>query len=421
MSHQQSDYLIVIIVAGIYEEIPPYIALAVGLQHAGYRIRLVMPDFHVHHVHPHQLDVWSMSHAARTHDADIVLHERMQSTRLASFFCDAMIGWSTIALSACRGAHLVISGLSTVFMAQSISEKLRIPYVPAYITPIHQTTTQVHPLMSRWWEMLGSTGVELSYRLFAQRSWHAFSRADAMIRRQVFELPRRILPPNVTASTSQSVIYGISPTLWSKPRDWESHLHLTGVWQPAICTWHIPATLEAFIRSGSPPVVISLTGDASLAQRTRITHIINAIIQRGERVVLWSNSDPITAPSHMYYVLDAPVAYEQLLPHMKLIVHDGSTQATVAAAAIGVPQMLLPSQHVHYFWARQAMHLGIAPFTPSLMHLTEAQCSTAVHHALTSPHLHQQVRSVRSRMRREDGIGHTRDVIRSLIMANQSR
>lgn len=419
MSNTHSHYLIVIIVAEIYDEAQPYIALAVGLHHAGYRVRIVVPHSLATVARSHHLDVWSMPH---THPPDMTEFVRPNGSfryrHIEAYIRTVIIGWSTIALSASRGAHLIISGLSTVHMAQSISETLNIPLLPAYITPMHHTSTHAHPFMARWWQSWYTTST-LSYSLFNQLSWHVFRYSDTLARTHVFALPQRHRLPSINTPT-HAILYGISPTLWNKPRDWGTHLHVTGTWQPVGRTWPIPATLEAFLQAGPSPIFVSFAKSNSVLHHAHIARVIHTILQRGERVVLWQHTEHHHAHASTVFVCQTPVAQEYILSQMKLIVHDGSIVSTVAAAHAGIPQIIIPSSNIQQFWGKQLTELGLTTTPIPLPYITEQQLTTALHHTLTSQYVLQQVRHIQTRMHREDGIAHACSVIDALFTSKRS-
>jgi UDP:flavonoid glycosyltransferase YjiC (YdhE family) len=122
----------------------------------------------------------------------------------------------------------------------------------------------------------------------------------------------------------------------------------------------LPAKVEAFLDSGSPPVYIgfgSMTDpDAAATTRT----LLDAVSKVGCRALIsegWAELGEGALPEGIMRV--GSVSHPALFQRVAAVVHHGGAGTTTTAARAGVPQILVPHLLDQHYWAQRVQHLGI--------------------------------------------------------------
>jgi vancomycin aglycone glucosyltransferase len=122
----------------------------------------------------------------------------------------------------------------------------------------------------------------------------------------------------------------------------------------------LPAKLEAFLDSGSPPVYLgfgSMT-DPDPAATTR--NLLDAISKAGCRALIsegWAGLGGGALPEGVMRV--GTVSHPALFQRVAAVVHHGGAGTTTTAARAGVPQILVPHLLDQHYWAQRVQLLGI--------------------------------------------------------------
>ncbi len=174
------------------------------------------------------------------------------------------------------------------------------------------------------------------------------------------------------------------PSWFAPPAsDWPAHTRSTGF--PAIATGEALAPdLEAFLREGSAPVVVTAgTGYADAGR------FLDAALQAaracGARVVLacaFPGAIPARLPPGTMAVAHAPFA--ALLPRAAALVHHGGIGTMAAAFAAGLPQCISPLAFDQYDNAARVAALGAGLQLPRAGH-RRAAWVRAIDRALHDP------------------------------------
>ncbi len=158
------------------------------------------------------------------------------------------------------------------------------------------------------------------------------------------------------------VLIGMFPP-WFAPaqQDWPHHLHQTGFplydHGPSIT---LPATVEAFLASGEPPVAFTV-GTATTVAREFFEVSVEACRQSGRRGILLAAHDaqfPTGLPASVATFSYVP--FGALLPRLAAFVHHGGIGTTSQAFRAGVPQLIRPIAHDQFDNSFRAQKLGVA-------------------------------------------------------------
>lgn len=165
--------------------------------------------------------------------------------------------------------------------------------------------------------------------------------------------------PNLAATLKIPFTYCWSPALIPKPADWASHIGMSSISlfpchanQSDICgfffcdppNYQPPPDLDAFLRSGPPPVYIGF-GSIVIEDPERLTAILlEAVRMAGVRAIIsrgWSKlggSSPSTRD--VFYLGDCP--HEWLFPRVAAVIHHGGAGTTACGLRYGRPTSIVP-------------------------------------------------------------------------------
>jgi vancomycin aglycone glucosyltransferase len=153
----------------------------------------------------------------------------------------------------------------------------------------------------------------------------------------------------------------------------------TGAWVLADCT-PLPADLEAFLKSGEPPIFVGFGSMPVIGDAVR--RLIGAVRAADHRIIVsrgWTDLDLIDDAPDCIAVGD--VSYGVLFPRVAAVVHHGGAGTTAAAARAGVPQIITPIFTDQFYWARRIVDLGVGSTTPHTA-MTARSLSSALREVL---------------------------------------
>jgi sterol 3beta-glucosyltransferase len=159
------------------------------------------------------------------------------------------MAWMHEALAAARGSDVIIASGLVGFVGLAVAEYLKVPVIGAGMIPLTPTREFPSPFLPPFHAMGWIHRV--SHVFTNQMVWLSFRKAFNRARVEVLGLPeQRKLP------TTHPMLYGISPTLLSRPADWPDNARMCGQWVQPAGDWTPPVELSQFLEAGPPPIYI---------------------------------------------------------------------------------------------------------------------------------------------------------------------
>lgn len=292
------------------------------------------------------------------------------------------------------GDALIVSGLAA-FVGLSAGEALRVPVIGTMLIPISPTREFATPFLPFAVPHAFNRG---SHQLFNQLTWAIFRKATNRARADVG------LPPRKSLWQTHPVLYGISPALVPRPRDWPDNAQICGQWiAPAEAQgWTPPSGLSTYLEAGEPPIYIGFGSMAGFDHARLLDAVIGAV---GSRRALfnagWSGIDAGRLPANFHAVGHVP--HDLLLPRVAMAIHHGGSGTTHSACRAGVPSIIVPFAGDQFFWGARLRAAGVMRDTLKGSSLTAAQLARAIAFAGTDAARRQAARLGDS-MRQEDGL-----------------
>lgn len=297
--------------------------------------------------------------------------------------------------------------------AYHVAEKLRIPFVPAFLQHVHPTRRL--PCMpfpeTPAWLPEGSPlhgAYNLSTYWFTDKVLGLLRRITNQARGEALGLPpmRVDSPFKKIVKRRQPCLYGFSETVLPKPPDWGSHLDVTDYWfLDSYESWRPPEGLEDFLEAGPAPVCV---GFGSMNERdpeetTKI--VLEALTLAGHRGILltgWGGLGNADLPDEVFKVEEVP--HDWLFPRVAAAVHHGGAGTTAASLSAGTPTVIVPFIGDQAMWGRRVHALGAGPEPIPRGKLSAEGLAEAIRAAAADDAVRERAAAVAQLIRAEDGV-----------------
>jgi sterol 3beta-glucosyltransferase len=169
--------------------------------------------------------------------------------------------WLRLALEHGASCDVVIGAGLAAFIGFSAAEKLGAVGVGAGMFPITPTAAFASPFLPpgalpAWTNRFG-------FSLINEMIWRSLARSTNQARAAAG------LPPRRRLWTDPPMLYGFSPHLVPRPRDWAPDVAVCGLWSEPQAGWSPPEALTAFLEAGEPPIYVGF-GSMALAEPRRL-------------------------------------------------------------------------------------------------------------------------------------------------------
>ncbi|KAI4281366.1 MAG: hypothetical protein L6R35_005668, partial [Caloplaca aegaea] len=272
------------------------------------------------------------------------------------------------------------------------AEKLGIPLHLMFTMPWSPTQAFPHPLAN-----VQSSNTDqsitnfMSYALVEMMTWQGLGDIINRFREKSLELEPVSL---------------MSPALISKPKDWGSHISVSGFYFLSLASHFFPdPDLATFLESGPPPVYIGF-GSIVVDDPDAMTRLIfDAIKKSNQRALVskgWGGlgSDLLEIPDNVFMLGNVP--HDWLFKYVSCVVHHGGAGTTAAGIAAGKPTVVVPFFGDQPFWGSMVANAGAGPRPIPSKQLTSDKLAAAILEALR-PEALQRAQELGVRISSESG------------------
>ena len=410
-----------LLTSGTRGDVQPYLALGLGLQEAGYAVRIATHASFAAAAEGRGLPVMLLAdnpsdlfakpggeHALRWRGNPIRnLRATLQFWRAARPLFTRLIdrAWQV-----CQGSDAIIIGLPTLW-GQHIADALQVPCLRCLLQPLTPTGEFSSPLLPFTFS-LGAAYNRLTHQLVEQAIWQSWRGAINRWRRETLHAGSA---PWRARSDRLPTLYGFSSIVVPRPPDWSPNQFITGYWFLPSVEWTPSARLVHFLEAGSPPAYVGF-GSLTLGQPLATLKIVTQALEAtGLRAILAVSRDVAHAslPDFILPVTDVPHGW--LFPHMAGIIQHGGAGTTGAALRSGTPTLGLPHAADQFFWSRRVAALGAGPEPIPLESLTVDKLVKALRQLTHDPGLRSNVQAMGQVIAKENGVASAVEIIRTLM------
>ena len=417
---------ITIFAAGSRGDIQPILALGLGLQRAGYTIRMAAPQNFAMFIQSQGLDYYPLRGDIQQIMAGETGRAFMQSgganpvksiKAMRTMLAPVVRQMVEDAFEACSDADALICLAVLGLFGQTIAQARGIPLIAVEPTPM--LPTRAFPAPS--WPLQSNYGGfhnRISGQVMLQVVWLWY-------RPFVNEFRSRLgLSPYNAASfyrvlASTHLLGAYSPAVIPRPPDWPATAHITGYWfLEGEADWQPPAELEEFLSAGDPPVYVGFGSMGGQNPDQLAGLVLQALGKSGHRGLLltgWGGIRTQAVPEDVFVLDSAPHSW--LFPRMAAVVHHGGAGTTAEGLRAGVPSVIVPFILDQPFWGKRVKALGVGPDPIPRRKLNAANLSRAIRLAVTDPGIKQHAAALGEAIRNEDGVGNAVKIIQQVLRA----
>ncbi len=393
-------------------DVQPYCALALGLQRAGYRVRIA-----THYNFEEFVSQLGLEFAPIAGNYQELLQseagQKLLAGQRSKLISDELFqkqladGWAS-----CQGTDVVIFTPLSLW-GYHIAEKLAVPGFIGANIPI--SPTRAFPLLKfnlSPRNPFESTLNYASYLLLEFLFWQEQRETINRFRQETLNLPplpflgnrfRRKRPNNLSPLP---IFYGFSPSVIPKPADWADWLNVTGYWfLDQATTYQPPKELLDFINDDSPPVCIGFGSMTSSNPQSVTEVLLEALARSQQRGILlsgWAGIGNVKMPNHVFVIDSVP--HDWLFPRMAAVVHHGGANTTAAGLRAGVPSVIVPFFADQPVWGQRLADLGVSPPPVPFKELSAQALATAIQVAVSDEEMRSRAEALGRKIREEDGV-----------------
>jgi sterol 3beta-glucosyltransferase len=412
---------ITLITSGSRGDVEPYVALAEGLRDSGHIVTIATEKRFEPFILEHGLiffaipgDTYAAINSPEGHKA---LNKKNNTEAFFNHLTNASapmaadIVWQCLA--ACKNADHIICTHFSLHTAYFLSQQLSIPFSMASVNPmVGCATNEFHNMMfppaldwlpvsiAKWYNLF-------SHKTVSELWWKSYKRIYTAGWKTACGLNLPSKDPLKTAKPPLS-LFGYSPNVLKKPKDWGSHQHVCGYWfLKANDDWSPPPGLEAFINDGPAPIYIGFGSmNNSMLKNGALEKLVLATIaQTKHRFVILKqglNFEPGKIADNIFAT--GPVPFKYLFPKMRLLVHHGGAGTTALGLRAGIPSVLTPLIVDQRFWAWRVEKLHVGP-APLYWHsLTAPKLSSAINTWADNNSAKNRAFELGKKIEQEDGV-----------------
>ena len=406
-------------------DIQPFIPLGLGLQRAGFEVRVATfnafrdfvlaqgLDFAPIHGDPRGTMTSQAGQAWLRSGRNIVANTAQMWRALTG---EDQTPAFNDALEACRGTDAILYSFMGA-TAYHVAEKLELPSIFTLVQPFSRS--RLIPSMIAPELPLGGSYNLLTHYMSERLIWLIAQRMINHWRRESLNLPGLSWSGlfNHLYEQQHPYLYGFSPSVIPRPADWPAWHHISGYWfldrDPS---WSPPESLLRFLEKGSKPVSVGFGSMTGRDTSKLLELAIRAIQESGQRAVLlggWADADNLDLPDTVFKI-DA-VPHDWLFPRMAAVVHHGGAGTTAAGLRAGVPSVLVPFFGDQPYWGRRVQALGVGPRPIQRKSLTVSKLAGTISSAVSSETMQQNAAALGQRIRAENGVQDAVDFVRNYL------
>ncbi|EFQ27364.1 glycosyltransferase family 28 domain-containing protein [Colletotrichum graminicola] len=292
------------------------------------------------------------------------------------------------------------------------AQKLGVPLHMVFTMPWCPTQAFHHPLASMsYGDADKSVANYLSFIMMELLTWQGLGDVINKFRTQTLGLDHispmwgcQLLPRLRVPYT-----FLWSESLIPKPKDWDSHINITGFsFLPLADKYTPPPDLTAFLESGPPPVYIGF-GSIVVDDPKALTQLIfKAVEIAGVRAIVskgWGGvGGSHNVPDDVYLIGNCP--HDWLFKRVSAVVHHGGAGTSAAGIAAGRPTVVVPFFGDQPFWGQMIARAGAGPAPVPFKEMTAETLASSITFAL-KPEVQVAVQQMAQRIAEEDGAGDT--------------
>ncbi|MEL6270321.1 MAG: glycosyltransferase [Chloroflexota bacterium] len=307
-------------------------------------------------------------------------------------------------LAACEDADVIVSGLPVFPMAAAIAEKYGKPHIRTMFVPMKPTRypeLSIFPYSPKRPSFLNVVAGYVGINFL----WSVPKQATNELRERL-GLKKWGYWGYARAWNQTPTLYGLSTHTVPPADDWPGENAVTGYWfWDDHGEWQPSPELLAFLESGPPPVYVGFGSMSSSDPAGTLKIVVDALEKSGQRGIVyrgWADMSADDLPENIFSLDGAP--HDWLFPQMAGVVHHGGAGTTAAALRAGVPTTIVAHMADQPYWGRRTVELGVAPTFIPRHKLSVDTLAEAITAMVTDDGIKQRAADLGKKIQAENGV-----------------
>ena len=415
-SHLQGDchwfMKITILTYGSRGDVQPFLALALGLEKAGHRVKLAAP-----HRFEAFINRYGVPCVPLAGDPEII-SQRLNDVggsplgmvrAISDYVYSIADQVARQAFAACDDSELIVHSFLFTAGGHSLARKLGIPDISVQTFPIFAPTRAFPPVAMPY---LPSGRLSYFFHwLMIQVFWYGGNFGFRRMRKSdpaIFDLDLHWPFTSDDTRLTTPLVLACSPTVIPHPSDWSApHIHIPGyLFLDTLTTYQPPASLTEFLSEGEPPVCVTFGSMIHRDAERIYRSVLDALEKTRRRAVIlsgWSDIQNLDLPNNVL-VMDS-IPHDWLFPRCKAVIHHGGAGTTAAGLRSGIPNLVVPFAADQPFWGARVHVIGVGPQPIPVKKLTVEKLVASLAKA-DGDALRSSAQAVGGKIRAEDGVGY---------------
>lgn len=267
-----------------------------------------------------------------------------------------------------RRANTVLVSSTSAIGMRLAQEKFALPLVTVHMSPFylfssHETILGGLHRWPRWVPMWARSAI---LAILEKHIMDSACRGDINRMRQTMGLSPTSRIFTRWIHSPHRVICAV-PTWFAPPQpDWPQQvasvsfpLAAAAIGAATSAQWVPDAKLAAFLAASDEKPIVFAAGTGAGAALTFYARAVAAATCSGRRTILitrWPEQIPAPLPDHICHIAYAP--FDQFLPRVAAIVHNGGIGTMALAMQAGIPQVIVPFAYDQFYNAARLVALG---------------------------------------------------------------
>jgi sterol 3beta-glucosyltransferase len=404
---------ITILTYGSRGDVQPFLALALGLQKAGHKVKLAAPHRFADFVGEYKVPFVPLAGdpeiiSQRLNDAGANPIRMIRA--MSSYLFTIADQVARRAFAACDDAELIIHSFAFTAGGHSLARKHGIPDISVQTFPAFAATREIPPIALPDLQP-GLVGYFFHW-LFTQIFWHGGNLGFKRLQKtdpDFFDLDLYwpFTPQGIRVMTP--LLLACSPTVIPRPDDWSSpHIHIPGYFfLDALDAYQPPTELSDFLNNGEPPICVTF-GSMIHRDADHIYHTVLEALKRSvNRAIIlsgWSDMENFELPDNVLAMNSVP--HDWLMSRCKAVIHHGGAGTTAAGLRSGIPNLVVSFAADQPFWGARVHAISAGPRPIPVKSLTVKKLVSALVEA-DGAIFRNGAQAVGRKIRAEDGVGVT--------------